>query len=261
MAGFFHTLSAGLLLAATAAAGAGGAEYGPFRVAAVEIHAFAGALEVRVRPGESVRVTLDATPEAVETFEVRVEGDRLVLRGPRRSSSSTVAVGDVTVFSGGGDASVVIGGTPAGTPPGPPPKLALDVPPGTALVIANVTGEVVIGDSGGPLSFAMAAGSARIGRVGATRIDVRGSGEVRVAGVADRLEVAIEGSGLVEVAGGRVDTFTGTISGSGDIRFRGTARRARAEILGAGTIGIHEVLEDPEISVVGAGSVAIDRRP
>jgi hypothetical protein len=257
MAGFFRTLSAGLLLAATAA---DGAEYGPFRVAAVEIHDFAGALDVRVRPGESVRVTLDATPEAVETFEARLEGDRLVVRGPRRSSSSTVVVGDVTVFSGGGDASVVIGGTPAGTPPGPPPKLDLDVPPGTGLVIENVTGEVVIGDLGGPLSFAMTAGSARIGRVGATRIELRGSGDVRIAAVTDRLEVAIEGSGLVEVAGGRVDTFSGTISGSGDIRFHGTARRARAEILGAGTIGVHEVLEEPDISVVGTGSVAIDRR-
>lgn len=260
MSWFALLVSITAALAASAAGAAERAEYGPYRVAAVELRDFAGELTVRIAADDAVRLALEAEERDLASFEVEERGDRLVLRGPRRSRSSTVVVGDVTVFSSGGDASVVIGGTPSG-PGGPPPRLEMRVPRGTPLVLAGLAGEVDIADTEGPVELELSAGTARIGRVGAARIVVRGSGEVRVAEVRERLEAVIDGSGLVEVADGRVERLSATIGGSGAIRFDGTARRARAEILGAGTIAIREVLEPPEISILGAGSVDIAKRP
>lgn len=236
-------------------------EFGPFRAKTVEVTGFAGELTIVPVAGEDIRLRLAGSEDDLRDFQVTADGDRLRLRGPRRrDSSSTVVIGNVTVFSSGGTASAVIGGQPHGRQE-PPPRLEIRVPAGTALELSDLIGDLQIGDTGGALKLALVSGTARIGRITAAQIVLRGSGDVRVASVRERLEVSIDGSGLVDVGAGQVDDLVLDIRGAGDIRFGGSARRARAGISGAGTITVYEVFETPAVSVAGAGTVNIERRP
>ena len=92
-------------------------------------------------------------------------------------------------------------------------------------------------------------------------VRVRGSGDVRLAGVANAgLTLNIEGSGDVEAVG-RTGMLDATIAGSGDFKLRGLyARNARVRIMGSGdaTVAVSGGL-DADVS--GSGDIRYVGRP
>lgn len=85
---------------------------------------------------------------------------------------------------------------------------------------------------------------------------IEGSGEVTIDGLAaERLELAIEGSGELQ-ARGRASDLRATIEGSGSLDLSGlTAERAELEIEGSGAIEA-AVTNGLHYSIEGSGSIA-----
>ncbi len=261
-------VSVGLLLLAALPAAAGEARFGPYEARRIELEGFAGELDIQPADGPSVRIRFEGTEKQRADLRLELGKDgTLHIRGPSGAGGSTTVVqGNVTVFSlGGGDASVVIGGNgsarPDVEPREPSPELRIRAPRGTALDLADVAGEVTIGDLDAPLVLALLSGDARIGRVSRAELRIPGSGSISADRVDGRLLAGITGSGEIDVEAGTVDLLDVRINGAGDVRFGGTARRAAVTIRGAGSVTIARVVEEPTIEITGAGEVNIAERP
>ncbi len=186
--------------------------------------------EVKVGPAQAVAVTIDSNlqPEV----ETRVDGETLVI-SLRRGVS----------FRGTGKVEVSL--------------------PALAAVELRGSGDVSVeaaapGAGGGDLRLALA-GSGDLGwRGGAVRaleVELAGSGDVRLAGTAESLQVSLDGSGDVDAArlparsarvrvdgSGDVEltlaggTLDAEVAGSGSVRWAGEARVERSRVAGSGEI-------------------------
>jgi hypothetical protein len=64
-----------------------------------------------------------------------------------------------------------------------------------------------------------------------------GSGDLTLNGKAGRADTAVRGSGDLKAAGLAVETLTGTVTGSGDLTV-GPARQANLTVTGSGDIAV-----------------------
>lgn len=85
-------------------------------------------------------------------------------------------------------------------------------------------------------------------------LEISGSGDVELEGVADRLEAEISGSGEVSAFGLSVKTAKLRVSGSGDIRATVT-NTVRARVSGSGKIKIAGNPTDKDTDVSGSGKI------
>jgi len=184
-----------------------------------------GSLDVKVKVGAPLAVSVTIDENLQPLVETLVQGDTLTIRSKGMSYGGEgrveLAVPSLRAFAivGSGDAAI----------DGGPGDLELSV------------------RGSGDLSWRGAAGR--------LQVDIEGSGDVTLAGTAEAARLRIEGSGDVkasgltardadvEVAGsGDVDVTLGggsleaVVNGSGDVVWHGQARTERSRVHGSGTI-------------------------
>lgn len=253
--GFSFLFALGLAAEAAAAT----LERGPYSVDKLDIQTFSGSLTIEVGTSSETSLTLEGPEEALEAIDISESDDRLIVQGPARSSSTSVTVvGDTTVVvTGSGHTEVIIGSASTDGAPEETVSLRLAAPAGTALAVSRFVGTATIGDLDAPVQFELLGGTVDAGRVGSAQVDVRGSGDIRLAQVRGDLGMTIQGSGSIVVEDGTVQDLVGEIQGSGTLRFGGRANTARLGINGAGTVDVAHVEREPQTRINGAGTIRV----
>ena len=111
--------------------------------------------------------------------------------------------------------------------------------------VANVEGQLSLGNSG--------SGRVRTGSAGSADVSVSGSGETRLGPVANRLRASLSGSGVLSV--GRSGSEAVSISGSGDMTSGPVASGLRASISGSGNLDVARLDGPFEAGVSGVGHI------
>ncbi|KQW84133.1 GIN domain-containing protein [Brevundimonas sp. Root1279] len=136
-------------------------------------------------------------------------------------------------------------------------------------VVANTDGPVIVRSGG---SGAMRLGTSRsldaalggsgellAGSTGTLELALGGSGKAIVAEVNGDADIAIGGSGEVDIRRGRVPNLSISIGGSGDVDFGGAAGDVDVSIAGSGDIRVAEATGSVSRSIVGSGDIRIGR--
>lgn len=178
---------------------------------------------------------------------------------------SVVSVGGQTVIASGGRTVIVDGQviTPGGSGGEERAELTVTVPAATPVMISDDSAGVYeVGSTGGTLDVkAGGAGSVTAGDVDAARVSVRGAADVGIASVRRALRVDVAGSGDVRVRGGQVDRLQVSVAGSGDVRFGGTADEADLSVAGSGDIRVDTVTGSLRKNVSGSGDIDVRVQP
>lgn len=219
----------------------------------------AGDLEVVVEDRADVRLTWSGPKRWVDSVQPRLEGATAILASPPGGGGS-VSANNVSVFSsGGGTASVTIGGqTYKSGGDEPPAKAEIRLPRNADLAVLGMTGQCRIGALSGKLTLQMRAGTCALaGFAKGADLTIDGSGSLNARAAAGDVLIAINGNGEVRLGRARLDALNVRISGTGDVGVDGTARRADLSLNGAGTIRVREVTERPRVAMAGAGSIEV----
>lgn len=228
----------------------------------LRVHDLTARLTVEPEDRPDMALVVRGPAKAVDAVRAEVKGDTLELTGGADpdGSVSVIQMNNVTtVVTGGGSASVTIGGRDATVhvPARPPLLVTVRVPRHTAVTVERVADVCTIGDIEAPLRLTVASASVSVGRVGSTDLTIDGTGDVRIRGVRGDLAVAVRGSGEVTVDSAEIGDLAVAISGSGDVVVEGRARTASLAISGSGDVRVKEVTARPRVSVTGAGNVAV----
>ncbi|MEO5374553.1 MAG: DUF2807 domain-containing protein [Alphaproteobacteria bacterium] len=233
-----------------------------FAARTLDVHDLMGRLTIEAAERADMQVVARGPKKAVDALLTKVRGDVLEVSGggDPDSSVSVVQMNNITtVVTGGGSASVTIGGRDASVnvPPRPPLEVTVRVPRRTPVRIERASDTCTIGDTGGPLRLGLASASVTAGRVGSVDLAVDGSGDVHIRRVDGDMTVALRGSGDVTVDEANIGALSVAIDGNGDVSIGGKVRTATLAISGAGDIRIKEVASQPKIAISGAGNVSV----
>lgn len=217
-------------------------------------------VEIVVEPRNDIALKARGSTEALKLLNVHTDGDELVVTGPPSASPAgdTVVIGSETVVATGGSTAIsVIGGNSKSS--NERMQLRFAVPSGTPLTISGLTGDVRAGDLRAPVRVFLEVGEVQLGRVGPAVLAVSGSGTIRVAEIADKADLSLEGSGTIIVEGGSIEHLSARLIGTGDIRANVTAQNADILFEGVGIIDVARVLAEPKVRENGVGTVQIGR--
>jgi hypothetical protein len=235
-----------------------------------------GALALDSRPYQATSLSIDGVVgKLIVTVDRSASSITLGATGP------TEPLGRVTVKQSG-DAVTLVQEQPANSWNNSSDKskwitVTATVPAGTRFVVDGFVGEGTVGDLAGPLEVDdLYSGTLTVGAVSTAKVDISGSGDVKIGDIERDLKVDIDGSGDVTTgrAPGRVQLrINGSgnitvaavsgpveteINGSGDIKLAaGQADTLRVEIAGSGSFTLDGVALAQEISQSGSGKVSI----
>lgn len=265
---------------------------GPKRVAASALEVRNVVATVQIEPHRDVDIeyTISGPADQVKAIRASVQGDRLVIESDGSDSSS----GDITVVGRGGrtviqtgnrrtviasggfaNSGIVIGNgsimsnvfgrgnvTTVVTSGGGGEnavKVTVKVPQGAPVNANRVLGNVVIGDTNGPLTASVQGDNVFAGCVTSAQLTVQGSGDVRIKEVNGTVMAQVQGSGDIEIERGSMPSLTATVQGSGDINVGGSATTASLTVMGSGDIRVAHVQQRPMESVMGSGDIRVRR--
>ena len=216
-----------------------------FNTSNIELDDIVGKLIVEVRDGGPMSVELSGDKSRVNRIRLSQNGGRLTLEGVS-DVESDYSVWDWRHwfdFPHGedlnkGDLTVKV-----------------TVPRGSGVNVKDLVGDAAIGDTMGALRFEAAATKAHIGKVAKASIEVGGSGQIDIAGVAGDLDLSLGGSGKINVrSAGNVKA---DIAGSAEADFGQIAGGLRLDITGSGDVTAARVNGPTRIGIAGSGSVRI----
>ena len=236
-----------------------------FRAKRLEVSGFSGRFRVEVETRVDLAVQIRSVAEDIDGISLNVRNgvlhiEKLPSSGGGSTSSSVTVLGNVTtVVSGGGTASVNIGGQDFGTMENHPPiEITIRLPTGTPLSLHDLNGDCRIGDTYGSVELTLSRGNCTLGEITRGELLIQGSGDIVVRQVSGDLRVGVNGSGNVRVHSGRVGRLEAKINGSGQINLNVQAQQAELSLVGAGNIHVTEVREQPRVTMAGAGGVKVD---
>jgi len=251
---------------------------GPKRVAAsaLEVRGVVADVQVEIHRNSDIEYTITGPADQVEAIRANVQGGTLVIQGDSSGSSSnsmtviqtgrgrtvvsggSVVIGDVSMGSvfGRGNATTVVTGNGTGESA---VKITVKVPSGAPVNANRVLGNVVIGDTDGPLTVSVQGDNVYAGRVSSAQVTVQGSGDVRIKEVNGPVMAQVQGSGDIEIKNGTMSSLTATVQGSGDVNVGGTASTASLTVMGSGDIRVAHVRQRPMESVMGSGDIRVRR--
>lgn len=260
---------------------------GPKRVSAsaLEVRGVMADVQVDTHSSGDIEYTITGPADQVRAIRANIQGNTLVIEGDGSGSSSggmtvvrsggrtviqtgrgrTVVSGGDIVISGGsvmsnvfgrGSMTAVVTGSGGGENA---VKVTVKVPQGTPVNTNSVLGNVVVGDTNGPLTASVQGENVYAGRVSSAQITVRGSGDVRIKEVNGTVMAQVQGSGDIEIERGSMPSLTATVQGSGDINVGGSATTASLTVMGSGDIRVAHVQQRPMESVMGSGDIRVRR--
>lgn len=253
---------------------------GPKRVSAsaLEVRGIVADVQVDTHRDSGIEYTITGPADLVKTIRADVQGKTLVIEGDSSGSSSSggrtfiqtgrnrtvVSGGDIVIGGGSvmrnvfgrGSVTTVVSGNGGGENP---VKVTVKVPQGAPINANRVLGNVVIGDTDGPLTASVQGDNVYAGRVTSAQLTVQGSGDVRIKEVKGTVMAQVQGSGDIEIERGSMPSLTATVQGSGDINVGGSATTANLTVMGSGDIRVAHVQERPMESVMGSGDIRVRR--
>lgn len=259
---------------------------GPKRASAeaLEVRGIVANVQVNTHQNSDMEYTITGPADQVKAIRAHVQGNALVIESDGSSSFS----GSMTVIGGGGrtiiqtgrgrtvfsGGNIVIGGsnvmsnvfgrgnvTTVVTNGGDENavQVIVKVPQGAPVSVNHVLGNVVIGDSNGPLTANVQSRSVYAGRITSAQLNVQGSGDIRIKEVNGIVTAQVQGSGDIEIERGTLPSLTATVQGSGDINVGGSATTASLTVMGSGDIRVAHVQQRPMQSVMGTGDIRVRR--
>lgn len=253
----------------------------PKRVSAsaLEMRIVAADVQVDVYAGSGIQYTIIGPAAQVKTIRANVRGDTLVIEGGTSGSSSgsmTIVSGDVittgrgrTVVSGGdiggstvmsnvfgrGNMTTVIGGDGENAV-----KITVKVPLGTPVIANQAQGNVVIGDTYGPLTATVQnGGDVYAGYVTSAQLVASSSGDIRVKQVDGPVVATASSSGEITIDDGNMPSLLATANSSADINVGGSATTATLTASSSGDVEVAHVKERPLTSRSSSGNVRVRR--
>jgi hypothetical protein len=225
----------GIGFAAAVAAGPAGAVQGPFSASykgsELRLENIGGRVEIEVG-GSNITVSITGKPEELALIEVASSGSAVSIESRRRHKRVSGDPEDVA-------------------------HIQISVPRGTNLTIDGLTGEAAIDSVGGNLKLEAWALDAEIGDMRNSALEIAGSGDISLGATAGDLKIEIAGSGSVEAGG--ADQAEVSIAGSGDVTVGDVRRGLTAEIAGSGDIHVESVNGPVKVGLAGSGDVTIER--
>ncbi|CAK0766229.1 putative DUF2807 domain-containing protein [Gammaproteobacteria bacterium] len=234
-----------------------------FHAQGLEVDSFTGRLRIEVAARSDLAVRLSGAVEDIDGIALSVRNGTLHIDDQRgasgSSTTSVVTMGNVTtVVSGGGTASVSIGGREIGSGVNHPTmEISVSIPTGVPINLRAMNGDCHIGNTHGPVDLTLSSGNCVLGEITKGELLVQGSGNIEVRQVHGDLRVGINGSGDVRVRNGQVNRLEATLDGSGQIDLGVQAQEAVLSLMGAGNIRVTEVRVRPRVTVMGAGEVDV----
>lgn len=245
-------------------------QIGPTAYKAKKLNIEGLSADVDIRPisGSDMIVVVKGSKSAIGDMNVSLNGDTLNIKSfdvGRSSSIGHVSCSNISIngnsISIGGDASgTIISGNKTVIMHGSQidVKINIGVPVGSAIIISNIQGNVVIGDINGSLqAHVKGNGNIRAGEVRDAILGIQGGGDINVGCVTGNLSMFIQGNGDIDVKKGFVKQLTANVQGNGDISFHGQAIDASVTIMGNGDINIALVKNRPMKSIMGNGDITI----
>jgi len=252
---------------------------GPKRVSAsaLEFRGIVADVQVDTHRDSGIEYTITGPADQVKAICANVQGNTLVIDGDGSGSSRggmtviqtgrgrTVVSGGNIVIGGGsvmsnvfgrGDVTTVVTGTGGGENS---VQVTVKVPQGTPVNANCVLGNVVIGDTDGPLTVSVHGDNVYAGRVTSAHLTVQGSGDVRIKEVNGTVMAQVQGSGDIEIERGSMPSLTATVQGSGYINVGGSATAASLTVMGSGDIHVAHTRHRPMESVMGSGNIRVQR--
>lgn len=101
-------------------------------------------------------------------------------------------------------------------------------------------------------------GKVELAQVSGGELAVRGPGSLTIEEAGDKVDLAVDGTGAVQVGGGTTDELIATLQGSGSIRHDGIVKRAVLSASGDGTIRIRRVDDPVRVDQAGFASISTD---
>lgn len=190
-----------------------------------------GRVEIEIG-GSGITVAITGKAEELALIQVGASGSTVTIESSRRHKR--------------------VSGDPADAA-----HIQISVPRGASLDIDGLTGEAAIAGVGGELKLRAFALDAEIGNMRSADLQVAGSGDIALGNTAGALKVAIAGSGSVEA--GTSDEAEVAIAGSGDVSLGDVRRGLVAKIAGSGDIDVRSVNGPVAAKLAGSGDVKIDR--
>jgi hypothetical protein len=135
-------------------------------------------------------------------------------------------------------------------------NIKLLVPKGTAVNVDGLVGDASIGDTYGPLKFDASVTNANIGKVGAAKISLAGSGKITFTQVNGPLDLEIAGSGKI-TGGNAAGNTSADIAGSGSAQVGAVNGGLDIDIAGSGDFTAAKVNGPVKVDIAGAGDVLI----
>jgi hypothetical protein len=206
---------------------------GPFsssyRASELRLENLAGRVVIEVG-GSNVTVAITGKADELAAIEVTTSGAAVTIESSKHHRRISGEAAELALFK-------------------------ISVPKGTDLSVDGLVGEAEIGDLGGDLKFEVSAVDAQIGDVSTAALHVSGSGDIGLGNVAGELSIEIAGSGSVEA--GNADSAQVSIAGSGDVKIGDVRHGLKAEIAGSGDIQVKSVNGPVRAELAGSGDVSI----
>ncbi len=200
-----------------------------FDARSVIVDDFIGTLNVEVRSGGTVTVTMTGPEDKLADIAVRLEGETLVVK---RGMGSTKVMERF-------DAARY-------------PVVNIRMPSGMPLTIDDMDGQAAIGDLNAPLTIFAASLDATIGNVTSADIDRLGSGDISLGHITGALNADLSGSG--DIAAASAGAVNIQKRGSGNVDLGPIAREFVLNMRGSGDIDVHSAAT-ADIQKRGSGDV------
>lgn len=135
-------------------------------------------------------------------------------------------------------------------------QINVTVPRGAAVDVSETAGHATIGNTMGPLKFAVEGYSdSSVGNVSEADLDMSGSGKLIVGNVSGQAKIDAAGSGNIRIGdAGHVNT---SIAGSGSVTVGNIKGGVDVDIAGSGDFSAASVSGPTKASIAGSGSVTI----
>lgn len=221
------------------------------------IEGLAASLTIEGQDRADIELTLRGTKGALERIEHEVRGGVLHLGAQGGLTTVTQTGHNVVIARNGGRASAAIGGQDSGLEAEPMPEIRIRVPRSAPLVLADLVGEIEVEDADGPIELGLSHGRAWLDRARDGRLRVGGSGVIEVGEATGDLTIDVQGQGEVRVPRASLDHLEVDMAGTGEVVIGGVAERGRLNLLGIGTIRVREIRERPETTLVGLGQIEV----
>jgi len=230
-------------------------------------------LSINVGSDQQIVAKLTGPGSAVAKIDFDEIGDTFTIKGPQAEEGSSV-----TIVSGGrgcsvnrvissiGRGSVAIGAnfTSVAMNDSVSPRsiqLEITIPVGMPINISNVDGNILIGDTLGPVRLlSRESTEATIGRITDLRVNKSGMGKVKVRAVDGNVNINMSGMGNLIIDGGKIEMLEIAKSGMGNVNVNAQVVDAEIDCSGMGDVYVKSVTGNLHKSSSGMGGIQIGNR-